>query len=157
MIVRLAAICMLGALACSPVDKDSTVERNSYDRVLFYSEGACQEIKGADAGNRIVEEAIRLFSQADDMYLKSVSESDLDRYRESMCIEVLFAKSRSIFIKAIKVNKEIAKILVPLTEDMCKRHAHIIYGDADYKPFNLVLNSEGCDKLREVIEGALRE
>ena len=154
MIVRLVAIFILAGLGCSPVDRDSMVKTSSHDRVFFYSEGAFHEIKGQDEADQIIEEAIRLFSQADDIYLKSITKRDLDKYRGSKCIEILFAQPREIHVKAIKEDKEISKILIPLDEAMRKKHAHIIYGDPEYEEFNLVLNSEGCGKLLKILSDA---
>ena len=143
---------IFAGLVCPPMVNAQTEKMNNCDTVFIYSKGTCKQVTHTNALQQIVEEATRLFAQADDIYLKSISERDIDKFRERNCIEVLFAQPKDILVQAIKQEKTISKILIPLDESVCAKRAHIIYGDPDYKPFNLLLNSEGCGRLQKIVE-----
>lgn len=85
-------------------------------------------------------------------YLKSISTSDIGDFRKRICVVILFELPKDITTRAIKRERTIFKILIPLDESMCTNYVHIIYGDPDYKPFNLLLNSEGCGSLQQIIK-----
>lgn len=136
---------------CPSTENKQTVETNVREKIFLYSQGTVEEITQANKVQLIVKEITKLLAQADDIYLKSVSTSDINSFHEDKCVEVLFAQPIKITIEAIKQERSISKILIPLGEAMCTRHAHIIYGDPDYKPFNMLLNSAGCKKLQEII------
>ena len=128
-------------------------ERNR-DRVLLYSQGVPREIGDANAAERIIAEVVRLFTEADDFYWKAVTESDIEGFRRKGCVEVIFANPRALVVQAVKETKTISKLLIPLDEAMCAHDAHIIYGNPEYDSFNLLLNSQGCGDLQELVQKA---
>jgi DNA-binding transcriptional regulator YiaG len=135
----------------SSIENNEMEEIAKRDKVLINSQGTSKEITQADEIQQITQETIRLFAQADNIYLKSISPSDIKKLREDKSVEVLFAQPKKITIHVIKQEKTIYKILIPLGKSWCEKNVHIIYGDPDYKPFNMLLNSKGCKKLQEII------
>lgn len=91
MITKILAFFLISGLACSPVAMDQMEKESSRDRVFIYANGVPQEIRDANAAERIILEVTRLFAEADDFYWKAISESDLEGFRHKGCVEVIFA------------------------------------------------------------------
>ena len=155
MVISLFLVAIIIGLFCPSILSAQLGKMDACDKVFILIKGVSKQITEEDEKQKIIEEIIRLFSQADDIYLKSFSKSEIDKFRKSICVEVLFARPKDIDILRIKQKKTIHKILIPLDRSMCVDKAHIFYGDPDYKPFNVILNSEGCEKLKEIINGKL--
>ena len=143
---------ILAGLVCTPMVNTQTEKMKCCDTVFIYSKGTSKQVTHTNALQRIVDEATRLFDQADNIYWRPLSQSDIDGFRERSCIEIIFANPREMVVRAIKESKTISKFLIPLDKSMCADYAHIIYGDPDYKTFNLLLNSEGCGRLQKIVE-----
>ncbi len=126
-------------------------QMDNIDRVLFYCKGRSKQITDPTDVQRVIEEAISLFAHADDIYVKPISNKDIDEFRKKYCVEIIFTQPREIVILAIRETKIISKILIPLDESMCASHAHILFGDPDYKTFNMLLKSKGCLNLKRII------
>ncbi len=154
MIPRFLYGLLLLNLACSPGSSDRLKNNSGPEGVFLWSAGVAQQIKDPTLAARISNEAVRLISEADDIYWKTIAESDIQEFRRSGCIEVVFAKTRKIVIQAVKETRNISKLLIPLASPWCSHDAHIIFGDPEYDSFNLLLNSQGCDSLKNILSNA---
>ena len=146
---------LLVGLACCSAATDPVELESVHKRVLVYHQGLWQAIPDKQVEKKIMLEVIRLFIEADDFTWKSIGESDLQQFRREGCVEVVFAVPRKIVLQAVKEKKTVSRILVPLGEAMCSRDAQIVFGDPDYKNFNLLLNSRGCAGLRNMVRQAV--
>lgn len=131
---------------------DHMMNEVAADKVFIFSKGISQQIQDPNIAQRIVDEASRLFIEADDIYWKAVTQSTLNKFREQGCVEIIYATPRKMVIQAVKETKIISMLLIPIDDIMCSHDAHIVYGDPDYDSFNLLLNSQGCSKLQKLIQ-----
>ena len=152
MTTRVLWALILSGLVCSPVAKYQMGKQQDCDRVFIYRHGVPQEIHDADASDRIVKEGTRLFAEADDIYWKGISLNHIEGYRKTGCVEFIFKNPKEIVIEAVKEEKIVYKLLIPLDKVGCSGDARILYGDPDYDTFNLLLNSEGSCKLQQMLE-----
>lgn len=151
MVIRILIVLIVAGLTCSPKVNDQTEETTSTDKVILYSKGASKQIAHRNLKHQIIEEAKHLFASADNIYLKPISTSLIKTFKDNYCLEIIFESQQKITVQAINETRTISKILIPLDKSWCADSAHIIYGDPDYKTFNMLLNSKGCKKLQEII------
>ena len=107
MTFRRVAAFIIAGLACCQVGSVQIDEMKSCDKVFIYSEGMSTQIKHSNVAQGIIKEATRLFGQADNIYWKPISQSDIEKFRGSNCIEIIFTNPKEIVVCAIKKVKTV--------------------------------------------------
>ncbi len=121
------------------------------DHVLYYFEGQTVTIVDSETVMALFDEGVHLLETANDTFLKSITPADLEHYKETGAIELVFSVPREVAMPPKGTVVSINRLLVPLFAPKNSTMAMVLYADPDYEPFNALLNSKGTAALKGLL------